>query len=220
MSSAERRELGARERHLVAALERIAEGDTGDPVEFARRALAIEDSPNTPSSKRSDRRRTLKRRLDHITKRMESRSDTFDKSESSALRWILEREASLRRLELAQPARKANGLDQLLAQIRRLRRTPCPTMSFKHDGGAIELIEALKRELAELEAEPLGFKGWWDEALDVVTVALHLLVAVNRAPVGSSLVRQAAKLRRRLDHVDAGGTWAEAKELEAKRSGA
>jgi hypothetical protein len=99
--------------------------------------------------------------------------------------------------------------DQLVAAIYRLRATRCSTMSF---GFTVpELVAAMRSELLEVEAAtPEGLDS---EIGDVVTIALHLALAVT----GSSrdvLARAAAQLTDRLDHIDPDGTWESAKAAE------
>jgi hypothetical protein len=115
------------------------------------------------------------------------------------------------KLRAAMPAGLAFEL--LIAQERRLRRTKCPTMSFDPSAGPVEMIAAVKREIAELEAEEPGTDAWRSEALDVFSCALHLLIAADMT-IDDALAAQASKLGARLDHIDGGGTWEGAKEAE------
>lgn len=112
-------------------------------------------------------------------------------------------------LRAAMPAGLA--FEQLISQIRRLRRTPCPTMGFDPAGGPG--TRSIRNELAELEAEEPGTSAWRSELLDVFTCAAHLMIAADML-VDASVAEQAASLRARLDHIDRGGTWAEAKQME------
>jgi hypothetical protein len=120
------------------------------------------------------------------------------------------RTAELERLRSAAPMGFA--LEALAREIQRLRRTPCPTMEFDPltSGRSSGSIRA---EIEELDAESFGSDGWRAEVLDVLTCALHLVLATGDRP-DEMFAAQAAKLRRRLDVVDAGGTWAEAKAAE------
>lgn len=117
-------------------------------------------------------------------------------------------------LRAAMPAGLAFEL--LVAQIRRLRRTACETMAFDPASGSAEMVKALRREFAELDAEQTGSIAWQREALDVFTCALHMLIAADML-VDVSVAEQASKLGARLDHIDRGGTWADAKAIEKYR---
>lgn len=116
------------------------------------------------------------------------------------------------------------AVEALLAQIKRLRRTPCETMGFNPASGVGPIRAALDREIVELDEAcvrdtgALRLSSDWSEATvaewrDVLTVVLHMGVAAGLRP-DVEIAAQASKLGRRLDHIDAGGTWAAAKDLE------
>lgn len=101
---------------------------------------------------------------------------------------------------------------ELVQQIRRLRRTPCPTTGF--DFSEAGVMRSLEHERAELvgATEPEHRRG---EAGDMLGVMIDLADLVAGDGLLLDVVRgQVEKLRFRLDHIDAGGTWASAKAAE------
>lgn len=122
--------------------------------------------------------------------------------------------------------RSGMAVRALLAQIERLRRTPCPTMRFGFSPG--EVASAVAAELEETLAEQAGSRASIQEAAGVVATALHLaysLTAIMSPEAGIEAVIEAiewesSKLSRRLDYVSAGKTWAEAKLFDEDRLGA
>lgn len=116
---------------------------------------------------------------------------------------------------LAEEAAFGRALLDMLEQIRRLRRTPCPTQGF---GFEIEDIEGVvENELAETRDEIPGSPRARAESIDLLGGALHLALVhhhMSDAGVLAGMLAWIEKIRRRLDHVDAGGTWAEAKRNE------
>lgn len=103
------------------------------------------------------------------------------------------------------------AVELLLAQIRRLRRTPCETMGFDPTEG--HTTASARRELDELDAEEVGSEAWVAEWLDTLSCVLHMGVGAGLR-IDEVVAGQAAKLGRRLDHIDAGGTWKGAKQKE------
>ena len=96
--------------------------------------------------------------------------------------------------------------------IERLRRTACPTMAFGTTPKEVAL--AARSELDELLAELVvggpQTAGAQTEAGDLLGVVYHLVLSMGLSvPAAARAV--ALKIDRRLDHVDAGGTWASAK---------
>lgn len=79
-----------------------------------------------------------------------------------------------------------------------------------------ELAAALVAELEELEAEEPGSAAARIEALDVLTLALHVMIAHGQ-PMLEGIHAATRKLRSRLDHIDAGGTWESAKTAAAEQ---
>jgi hypothetical protein len=81
--------------------------------------------------------------------------------------------------------------------------------------GPSDVANAVRAEVDEVEAEPVGSGRAQDESIQVVTSALHLSI-VHGSTLRDGLYREMHRLRARLDHVDAGGTWAGAKECEVE----
>lgn len=102
-------------------------------------------------------------------------------------------------------------LADLQREIHRLRDHWCPTMSF--GVSAPEIADAVKAEVDEVLAEEIGSELARKEAAGVLAVAVHLAV-VHGADVEAVLADEVRRLHARLDHVEAGGTWAEAKAIE------
>ncbi len=103
----------------------------------------------------------------------------------------------------------------LVVQVRRLRRKPCPTMQFGFT--ETELRAAMVRELEELvDAEdPKARRG---ESGDVLGIGVNLAHAVAGDDGVLAVVQGVAgKLKFRNDHIEAGGTWVSAKELERQQ---
>ncbi len=115
--------------------------------------------------------------------------------------------------KLTDEAGLGRALQDLVDQVTRLRRTSCPTMKFGFE--PIDLIDALASELGELLAEDPGTDGARAEVRDTLTLAVHIAIA-NDQPMLEGLHAAARKLRRRLDFIDAGGTWAQAKAFESE----
>jgi hypothetical protein len=99
----------------------------------------------------------------------------------------------------------------LLEQLRRLRRVDCVTRRF--DWTALGMQLQVQSELDELDAVAVGSEAAKGEAMDVVSSALQLAMT-HGVEVHSGLLAATAKLKRRIDHVETGGTWAGAKALE------
>lgn len=109
----------------------------------------------------------------------------------------------------------AGVLDRLVEQIMRLRAhagSPAVDLDLSREGVA----DALGRERSEVVAEQPGSPAARAESADCVSVAVHLIVA-HGGDVEEQLEAAVEKLTKRLDHVEAGGTWEEAKKLEALR---
>lgn len=109
----------------------------------------------------------------------------------------------------------AQAIAALAEQIERLRRSPCPTMGFDPTQGPEAAAASIAAELAELGEELPGTPEFESEALDVFTCALHMLLACPGLDLGEALGVQAEKLRRRLDVMALGSSWAQAKLLES-----
>jgi len=100
---------------------------------------------------------------------------------------------------------------ELTEQLRRLRRNPCESMRFGFEPDSI--AAAAISEVAEVQAEPIGSDAAKRETGGVLACALHLML-VHNAPLTWTIEAEARRLRRRLDFVEAGGTWEEAKAAE------
>lgn len=111
--------------------------------------------------------------------------------------------SAYRHIELGQ------ALGELAAQVERLRRTPCPTQGFGHSSKDVR--RALIRELAEYH-QATSDRDRSDEAGDILGAAINLAISTGDplAVIGGVT----AKLRRRIDVVDGGGTWLGAKRAE------
>ena len=109
--------------------------------------------------------------------------------------------------KLTDEAGLGRALQDLVDQVTRLHRTPCQTMGFGF--GPFELTVALASE-----AYP-GSDRARAEVRDILTLGVHIAIA-NDQPMLEGLHAAARKLRRRLDFIDAGGTWAQAKDFEAQ----
>lgn len=100
----------------------------------------------------------------------------------------------------------------LVEQIERLRRN-AGSPGMRHGISPTQVLAALRSEASEVGEEEPGTPDAVREAAGCVAVALHLIIAHGGQP-DVELAEEAARLRKRLDHVEAGGTWAEAKARE------
>ena len=115
---------------------------------------------------------------------------------------------------LTDDAALGRAVQALIDQIVRLRRTPCSTQGFGFSPA--EIADAARSEIDEVEREPVGSTRAQHETLGVVATALHLTLA-HGTPLLAGLHAEAEKLRGRLDRIDAGGTWTDAKADESER---
>lgn len=99
----------------------------------------------------------------------------------------------------------------LMTQLRRLRRYRIPG----HDWSQSGVIRSLLDEISELSCEDPGSPEARSEALDVVCVSLQLVDTYDIGLI-DGLAEAAAKIDRRLTHIDDGGTWESAKAMEAR----
>lgn len=106
-------------------------------------------------------------------------------------------------------------LAELEHEIHRLRANHCPTMKFGFSPA--EIADAVRAELAEVAAEVVGSDRAREESAGVIAVAVHLAIA-HGANLNEVLGAEAKRLRARLDHMEGGGTWAGAKELEREHA--
>lgn len=113
----------------------------------------------------------------------------------------------------AQAADAAYGraLRSLIWTIRRLRLTT------SEETFGMSLAEHMRSELDEVEGEEPGSPQAQAECGDVLALALNL-AEEHCADVVAELVRVEAKLRERLDMLDGGRTWDEAKEIQRGRA--
>lgn len=112
--------------------------------------------------------------------------------------------------------RAGQALLGLVEQIERLRKNPCPAMGFGFDHD--DIASAVESEVAEVRAEIPGSRPAKTETAGVLATALHLVIVHGSDPV-EAIGGETEKLRRRLDVVEAGGTWAEAKALDRAGGG-
>lgn len=121
-------------------------------------------------------------------------------------------------LAVAKTQQVASGYGRALLEVaavlRRLRRTPCPTMALGFTW--IDVASAVASELGEVCREPEGSPAAQAECADLVAASIHLAIAngMRDADLLAALQRWAEKIKARLDHVDGGGTWKEAKAME------
>lgn len=108
-------------------------------------------------------------------------------------------------------AKAGRALLALVSQIKRLRMNPCPTMGFGFT--CSEIATSVEAEVNEVRAEDPCSPAARIETAGVIGTALHLALVHGADPV-EAIEGEAVKLRRRLDVVEAGGTWVEAKALE------
>lgn len=74
------------------------------------------------------------------------------------------------------------------------------------------LVTWMCLELEELEDEPEGSERAVDEAGDVLALAINIAILATGGRPALALEAAYHKLHRRLDEVERGATWAEAKE--------
>jgi hypothetical protein len=119
--------------------------------------------------------------------------------------------------QLATEAAYGRAFLGMLATLGRLRRSSCSTMAFGFSADETEQVVAA--ELAEVMAEHEGSDRAKAECVDVLAASVHLGVAHGMRPADLLAGMQAwtDRIARRLDHVDAGGTWSEAKAAEKSR---
>lgn len=103
------------------------------------------------------------------------------------------------------------SLDDAVGRLRRAK--PCPTMGFA-PADPIDNAKSMIREIDELLAEDAGSADARSEVRDVITVALNLAQA-HGLDLASGLLEQ-AELNARVDALEAGQTWTEAKAAERK----
>lgn len=109
----------------------------------------------------------------------------------------------------AEDAEIGRTLRDLMVQLRRLRRYRIPGHVWSPSG----VIGSLIDELNELDSEDPDSPEARSEVRDVVCVALQLMDTYNVGLI-DGFTRAAAKLDRRLTHIDEGGTWESAKAAE------
>lgn len=169
--------------------------DPKTPAELAARAAAWVD--NVGGWKR-DYVRGLEHEVAHLREKLAAGRARADD---------MERELStLRRM-----ARRA-VLPDLQRQVLRLREHRCPTMKFGIS--CREIADAVKSEVDEVLAEPEGSVLARTEAAGVLAVAAHLAMAHGALDLEDLLREETDRLRGRLDCMDRGLTWEEAKAVE------
>ena len=106
-------------------------------------------------------------------------------------------------------------LNELAIQIHRLRKN-VGSPGMPHGKSPEEVLAALRSEANEVEAEDPGSEAARREAVGCLAVAAHLIIS-HGGDVGDELAKEVDRLSYRLDVVESGGTWAEAKASEAHR---
>jgi hypothetical protein len=100
----------------------------------------------------------------------------------------------------------------LVAQLVRLRKVDCETRRF--DWSATGMVLEIYKELNELEHERPRSPEAQAESIDVFAVSVQQMLTHN-VELYTGIVVHTAKLKKRIDVVEAGGTWLGAKALEA-----
>lgn len=165
-----------------------------EPVRVVLRAVALSMGTDLGSAQDPDlvRDRMLRQQAEIVCERR-----TRERDEARA---ALEAQA----IDVA----RGRALTELGAQIERLRRTTPEQTPFDFDPESVAKV--VIREVSEVLAEDAGSIAARRECADVIAGALHLLIVHGGNPV-EALAGVAAKLRARLDLVDQGLTWDEAK---------
>lgn len=108
------------------------------------------------------------------------------------------------------------ALLRMLEQSRRLRRFALAGRVPFDMSGRYPVAESVKRELAEVLAEERGTDLEADEIVDVLATVVQLFIGTGRGDAAflEALDRGAERLATRLDAVDDGLTWDQAKARE------
>lgn len=108
------------------------------------------------------------------------------------------------------------ALLRMLEQSRRLRRFALSGRVPFDMSGRYPVVEAVKRELAEVLAEERGSDLEADEIVDVLATVVQLFIGTGRGDAAflEALDRGAERLATRLDAVDDGLAWDQAKARE------
>ena len=151
-----------------------------------------------------------------------------------SLQWKLDRTSELRDIAIEQCERRTSERDVLAAAAKRFagrlvfgetmedvfacihRLRSADQSKLGYWSNADELLAGARSELDEVAAEPYGSSRAKAEAVDAAFAAIHLCRAHGATPadIVGLLGSTVAKIHSRLDHIDAGGTWASAKEAE------
>ncbi len=105
----------------------------------------------------------------------------------------------------------------MAAQLERLHDHPCPTMAVEPKRTTASAVAAATAELDEVAREEQGSPAAQAEAVDVFAAALRVVLvqdAPGIAPLVAGFDAWTAKIKARLDFVEQGHTWAQAKEVE------
>ena len=152
---------------------------------------------------------------DDADRRIERLLDLLADTLRTAERRTRERDEALARLRAhrvdAELGHALRSLDDAVGRLRRAK--PCPTMGFA-PADPIDNAKSMIREIDELLAEDAGSADARSEVRDVITVALNLAQA-HGLDLASGLLEQ-AELNARVDALEAGQTWTEAKAAERK----
>lgn len=112
------------------------------------------------------------------------------------------------------------ALLRMLEQLRRLRRAAAAGRLPVGDMGRDAQAAAIRLELHEALAEPHGSEAEAREIIDVLSTVLQLYIGAGNddAMLLADIGEGAERLCSRLDLVDAGLTWSEAKAAKARKS--
>ena len=109
----------------------------------------------------------------------------------------------------AEDAELGRAVRKLEAQTTRLGRTPGVPFEFTPDGAA----KAMANELAEVKDCEPGSPAARMELGDLLSTVISAF-KIHRAPLLTTVMAATSKLERRLDHVDAGASWDDAKRAD------
>lgn len=99
----------------------------------------------------------------------------------------------------------------LVEQIERLRKNPPPPLDVSREGISAHVVS----EVGEVANELAGSPAAQRECAGVIATSLHLAIA-EESPLVRIIEDEADRLQRRLDRVEAGGTWEDAKAEESE----